>query len=175
MTQPSTHTLTGAKHKGLPLPHSILLPMARDGITHQSGCPIHSECECDSRGGYGLPDTAGEATRYGLAATFPAIEMGMCNSMDRIDEGRVERLVLTMNNMHGSLPAELSLLTSMRVFVSLGNPIGITIPSEFGLLPNLEFLGLALGDLKGSIPSQLARATNLTHLVLLNNQLSRTR
>lgn len=131
----------------------------------------HSECEWDSRDGYGLPDAQGEATRYGLTATFPAIETGLCNATD---EGRVERLVQTANNMHGSLPAELSLLTSMRVFVSLGNPIGTTIPSEIGLLPHLEFLGLALGDLKGTIPTQLGCAPNLTHLVLLNNQLSGT-
>lgn len=52
------------------------------------------------------------------------------------------------------------------------NNLNGTIPSELGLLTELEYLGLRLGALRGVIPDALRRLTKLTHLSLYNNALS---
>ncbi|KAL3924431.1 MAG: hypothetical protein SGILL_001053, partial [Bacillariaceae sp.] len=99
------------------------------------------------------------------------------------------------NNLEGSIPKELSQLTSMTYMESIGNPITGkipndlqrltdmqtmvfafnaltgTIPTWFNTLPKLEFLYLSNNMLTGSIPNTLTEASKLSVLALDDNNL----
>jgi len=98
------------------------------------------------------------------------------------------------NNFRGVIPEEIGNCKNLKNFqIDGSHNIGGPIPSEFGKLPELEFLKLdtcafnqtlpmSLGnlqklefldvnsnDLEGKIPSQLGKATSLVTLALANN------
>lgn len=115
----------------------------------------------------------------------------MCNS----DE-EVENLDLTRNNLQGSLPEELGLLSSLSFFNlemnKLGGPIipqignlknlssvrlgrnrfTGTVPSEIGLLSQLKYFSILDNDLSGALPTELWSLTRLDVLKLDRNELS---
>ncbi len=75
--------------------------------------------------------------------------------------GHVTHLDLQVNNLNGTLPAELGNLTSLQILsLSTNNLVG-SLPTELGNLRNLRGLGLANTQLSGALPNSL---TNLTHL-----------
>ena len=83
-----------------------------------------------------------------------------------------DSLDLTFNDLTGSIPPEIELLTNLT-YLNLGyNQLIGPIPSEIGNLTNLT--GLSLNDnlLTGSIPSEIGNLTNLTGLSLYDNQLT---
>lgn len=51
------------------------------------------------------------------------------------------------------------------------NPVFISLPSEFSLLPKLQELRLANSRFSGTIPSEYSKLSNLTTLSLQNNRL----
>ena len=82
--------------------------------------------------------------------------------------GRVTVLRLPLNNLSGSLPAELTNLASLT-YLDLGkNELTGPIPPELGNLTNLTDLDLGNNDLSGPIPPELGNLTNLTDLDLGN-------
>ncbi|CAB9506891.1 LRR receptor-like serine threonine-protein kinase [Seminavis robusta] len=113
------------------------------------------------------------------------------------EDGIYQNLWLDFNNLGGSLPEEIYLLTSLKTFslgynhmqgtvstlvgqmtslkgLTMGSPLGIgTIPSELGLLTKLKYLGLQGNNdqvsLKGSIPSEIWQLTNLETLGMPRN------
>lgn len=88
------------------------------------------------------------------------------------DQGVYTVLSVRRNNLRGSLPMELALLTSLRVLDLELNSIQSDIPTELGLMTNLERLLLGANDLTGSVPSQLGQLSRLVELELENNALS---
>ena len=76
------------------------------------------------------------------------------------------------NNLSGSLPSELGLLTDEEVLRLGGNSIVGSIPSELGLMTNLRSLFLENNQLGGEIPFQLGFMTSLEHLSLDRNSLT---
>ena len=86
--------------------------------------------------------------------------------------GRVTGLDLSLNNLDGTLPAELGLLTELEELNLTGNNLSDTIPSELGQLSNLTLLALGDNVLTGPIPDSLVNLTNLVSLLLHNNMLS---
>ncbi|CAB9512851.1 Leucine Rich Repeat (Partial), partial [Seminavis robusta] len=104
--------------------------------------------------------------------------------------GIYEHLWLDQNNLVGSLPEELYMLTTLKTlsmgFNMLVGPLstllgqmtalqglafansdhGGTIPSEFGLLTALTILGLPGINLQGSIPTEVWQLTNLSSFFL---------
>ncbi|CAB9525073.1 Leucine Rich Repeat [Seminavis robusta] len=104
------------------------------------------------------------------------------------------RLSLYQNNLNGTLPPEISLLTYLDVinlhdqsisgripseaglleyitlFQLFKNHIQSTVPSELGLLPRVKQLNLAFNELTGTIPSELGQLHgSLESLSLSNN------
>jgi Leucine-rich repeat (LRR) protein len=77
------------------------------------------------------------------------------------------------NNLTGTLPPELGLLTRLRR-LSLHNNLGIrgSIPDSFQNLRNLEIVTLQINKLTGSIPDWLGRWTGLQVLGLNTNRLT---
>mmetsp|Transcript_20352 Transcript_20352/g.48391 ORF Transcript_20352/g.48391 Transcript_20352/m.48391 type:complete len:551 (+) Transcript_20352:425-2077(+) len=84
----------------------------------------------------------------------------------------VTRIEFELNNLAGTIPTELGLLTDL-VFLGLeqGSTTG-TIPSELGGLSNLNFIDLDFNLLNGSIPSELFGLSNLATLDLNDNDLT---
>jgi Leucine-rich repeat (LRR) protein len=90
--------------------------------------------------------------------------------------GKFAQLVLYYNNLAGSLPPELGLLSDNLETIHLnGGPhraIGGSIPVELGHLSRLKEFRLANNVFTGSVPIEFGTLTSLELLDLSNNQLS---
>ena len=85
--------------------------------------------------------------------------------------GRVDFLILSLNNLVGSIPPELGNLTELR-YLALGfNSLEGSIPPELGNLEKLRLLGLSVNNLVGSIPPELGNLSELYHLSAGANRL----
>ena len=84
-------------------------------------------------------------------------------------------LALSDNQLTGGLSSELGQLNSSNPYTSIYlefNTFVGTIPSEFGLVPNLEELSLHGNQLTGSIPNEIANHPNMIYLRLDGNELT---
>jgi Leucine-rich repeat (LRR) protein len=88
------------------------------------------------------------------------------------DEGVIESLETESNNLSGSIPTELGVLTDLSRLALSKNTLSGTIPTEFGLLAELSHLFLGINDLNGTIPTELGLLTELSVLVLVFNKLT---
>ena len=86
----------------------------------------------------------------------------------------VTSLVLTSNNLVGSLPTELENLSSLQILNLNFNSIGGTIPASLGNLTNLINLQLANNSLTGVIPTELGNLSNINYFRVENNSLTGT-
>ncbi|CAJ1963827.1 unnamed protein product [Cylindrotheca closterium] len=92
----------------------------------------------------------------------------LCN-----DQGLYQRIDLRSQNLAGTIPTELALLSNHLAFIFLyDNEFHGTIPTELALLSKLERLELTRNDLTGSLPTQLGRLSQLVFLGLGVNDLS---
>jgi Leucine-rich repeat (LRR) protein len=128
---------------------------------------------------------------------YTSSQDGICNSL-----GSIEEIDLRGNNLVGRLPDELLLLSetlvSIRVddntirempfnsnsgglmeqFQSLtrlhaqGNPLGGSVPTEFGAMTRLTSLNLARSQIVGRIPSEFGRLIRMQQLDLNTNSMS---
>jgi hypothetical protein len=87
-------------------------------------------------------------------------------------EQRYSRLVLTDNNLQGTIPEELSLLSKSLVNLDLVGTFNGEIPSNIGDLTQLTSLRLSGRLLSGKIPDSLYKLSNLSVLDLGRNLLS---
>ena len=85
---------------------------------------------------------------------------------------RVTRLILSRNELTGSIPGELGGLTNLEDLNLSGNQLTGEIPAELGGLTNLEDLNLYGNQLTGEIPGELGGLANLQTLWLSGNQLT---
>ena len=81
-------------------------------------------------------------------------------------------LVLSKNDLTGSIPPELGSLANLMILRLDENTLTGSIPPELGALPKLEFLWLAENVLTGPIPRELGALPNLEILWLENNHLT---
>ena len=81
-------------------------------------------------------------------------------------------LTLSTNQLSGSIPTALGDLSSLLYLFLYSNALTGSIPSELGNLTSLIMLRLHGNKLSGVIPTQLSNLTALTELRLDNNQLS---
>ena len=113
--------------------------------------------------------------------------------------GRVTKLVLRLNDLRGSIPAELGSLAGLteldlsrnRLFGPIPAELGSLmrlrvlllnnnrelsgpIPPQLGSLADLTELRLTLNRLSGPIPPELGSLSNLNHLSLASNELTGT-
>ena len=96
------------------------------------------------------------------------------SGVDADGDGRVIGLSLRNNNLTGTIPPELGVLTSLTSLELSSNKLTGTIPPELSALANLTSLDLAFNELTGTIPPELGALTNLTSLLLLANNLTGT-
>ena len=92
---------------------------------------------------------------------------------------RITKIDLSGNNLTGSLPGELSLLTELRELKVDNTGGGLrfkkltgSIPAVLGMLANLELLLLGNNLMVGAIPMELGDLSNLRALDLADNQLT---
>jgi Leucine-rich repeat (LRR) protein len=85
-------------------------------------------------------------------------------------QGRVEKLLLGNNNLHGTLPTELGQLIHLNNLDLHFNQLTGTLPSEVGDLSNLWELNLQVNSLEGEIPIELGDLKNLKELRLSGNK-----
>ena len=84
----------------------------------------------------------------------------------------VTEVVFEENNLAGTIPSEIALLTDLAIWgMERGQMIG-TIPTEVGRLTDLVFLDLDFNRLTGTLPTELYLLTRLIQLDLNNNELS---
>lgn len=87
-----------------------------------------------------------------------------------VSEGHVTQLVLTSNNLVGTLPPDIGNLTDLTN-LSLGiNQLSGTVPTEIGNLTNLTNLTLSKNELGGTLPAVISNLTSLVNLSLNDNQ-----
>ncbi|CAB9512108.1 Leucine Rich Repeat [Seminavis robusta] len=156
-----------------------------DNRTHWLNHSIH-ECDWFSKPSLALKDSAlllypGFLTEFESSAST-------CNS-----DGLYQHLWLDQNNLVGSLPDELYMLTTLRSLSTGLNRLHGTIatlvgkltklqhlaiynqqesgaiPSELGLLTRLRGLGLGKNDHTGMVPTEVWRLTNLETFVATEN------
>ena len=94
------------------------------------------------------------------------------HGVDTNDDGRVITLVLSNNNLTGSIPAEIGKLSNLDVLLLQRNQLTGSIPAEIGNLSELAWLFLQVNQLSGSIPTEIGNLSNLAHLGLGGNQLT---
>ncbi len=90
----------------------------------------------------------------------------------RIVEDWLNAIILTNNNLTGTLPPELGNLSELRWLDLDHNNLSGPIPSELGNLSLLQSLDLDENNLSGPIPSELGNLSLLQSLDLHQNNLS---
>lgn len=75
------------------------------------------------------------------------------------------------NNLIGTFPEEIAILTNLEILLLGRNQLSSTIPKRLFELPNLNVVDVGANLLSGSIPSSLSTATKLEVLHLGYNQL----
>ncbi len=89
-----------------------------------------------------------------------------------VANGRVTLLLLSDNQLTGSIPTELGNLSNLEDLWLSDNQLTGSIPTELGNLSNLIRLQLYSNQLTGSIPTELGNLSNLRFLFLYSNQLT---
>ncbi|XP_077250841.1 uncharacterized protein LOC143890150 [Tasmannia lanceolata] len=75
------------------------------------------------------------------------------------------------NQLIGTIPSEIGLLSNLQILRLYGNQLSGSIPPTIGNLTNLDRLRLSQNNLTGPIPPSIGNLTKLTYLVLYENQL----
>lgn len=84
-----------------------------------------------------------------------------------------KNLWLWINELEGSLPAELFWLTSLRSMSLFGNNLeGAVLSSEIGLLRDLEAIAFSWTGIGGTIPSEFGQLSSLRFAAIEGNWLS---
>ena len=95
-----------------------------------------------------------------------------CNFLET--PSKIVYISLDYNNLSGTIPGEVGLLTELRGFEVGRNNLSGTIPSEIGFLSELEVLTMHDNSLGGAIPSELGMLENVWYVRLNDNSFSST-
>jgi hypothetical protein len=88
------------------------------------------------------------------------------------EEGFIQRLDLSTNQLTGAIPPKLGQLNQLTVLDLSYNKLTGEIPSELGLLRELKYLYLHRNKLTGPIPGELGQLNQLQRLSLSCNKLT---
>ncbi|CAB9528145.1 Leucine Rich Repeat [Seminavis robusta] len=124
---------------------------------------IVHECDWYGKHSFALKETLVHIYDGYLEDLFPPTEPPPTTCHE---DGSYQHLWLDQNNLMGSLPQELYMLTSLKDFVHWWTR---TIPSEIGLLTHLQVLSLHDNNHEGSIPSEIWQLTQLEFFVPSRN------
>jgi flagellar basal body-associated protein FliL len=98
--------------------------------------------------------TENECNWYGITCDFTT--------------GAVTQISLASNNIHGSIPPDLGLLTSMTSLSLSTNALTGTLPESIGRLSSLQTLDLTSNSLTGPIPSSIGTLSLVVASFALN-------
>ncbi len=87
-----------------------------------------------------------------------------------INEDRVQKILLSSNNLSGTLPAEIGDLTALTDLFMNNNSLTGPIPGEIGQT-SLDTLILSVNQLSGPLPEEIYNLTELRRLSISQNQL----
>lgn len=87
-------------------------------------------------------------------------------------DGCVTEIEFEYNNLVGSIPTELGLLSDLELLGMENGGLGGPIPSQLGQLSNLYFIDMDYNELSGSLPTELYQLTLLEQLDLNSNLLT---
>ncbi|CAJ1954590.1 unnamed protein product [Cylindrotheca closterium] len=93
---------------------------------------------------------------------------------DSDDAGRVDGIVVDINNLVGTLPTELAALPYLKTLGLASNKFVGTLPPEYGEMSSLIYLGVSGNALTGSLPEELRKLTRLNSLNVHWNQFTGT-
>jgi Leucine-rich repeat (LRR) protein len=79
-------------------------------------------------------------------------------------------LVLPGNTLVGTLPDEVSLLTTIKQIDLSQNSINSSLDASFGALTNIETLHLSTNQFQGQMPGEIGRLSSLVELLLHDNR-----
>ncbi len=99
---------------------------------------------------------------------------GIFCQYDLSEERVVTGFDATRNNLQGSVPDEIGLLTSSESFRIPKNTVGGTLPSTIGKMTSLSVIDCSENEIEGSIPSTIGGVSNLIQLDLSSNKLNST-
>ena len=88
------------------------------------------------------------------------------------DTGRVQKIILSGNNLAGHIPEELGSLANLETLTLRRNELSGGIPIELSNLDNLGWLNLEHNQLTGQIPAWLGGLTKLRGVGLGHNRLN---
>ncbi|CAB9506512.1 LRR receptor-like serine threonine-protein kinase [Seminavis robusta] len=86
--------------------------------------------------------------------------------------GSITSLRLFQNNLQGSLPEELYLITTLESILLFSNPLTSTISSNIENLKDLEVLYIPVSGLSGSIPTEVGVLSNMHTIELFAGYLT---
>ncbi len=98
--------------------------------------------------------------------------LGAWHGVTTDNSGSVTDLLLSDNDLSGTLPPELSYLSKLGVLSLDNNELSGPIPSELGNLANLTHMYMSRNQLSGTIPPEFGNLANVLYLYLDRNQLS---
>jgi hypothetical protein len=129
------------------------------------------ECEWEFRSEFGEKSVLGADFVGYLYEMFPPTEPTptTCN-----ENGLIQHLWMDQNNLDGSLPLELYMLTTLKTLSTGGNRLKGTIATQIGQLSLLEGWSIRNQETTGTIPTEIGLLTNLRACVVLGNDLQGT-
>ena len=89
-----------------------------------------------------------------------------------VEDDRVNQLLLSSNNLNGTIPDEICNLTELNYLNFYVNSLSGSIPDDIGNLSKLTHLSLNHNQLEGPIPESLWQLSSLTQLFLNSNNLT---
>jgi hypothetical protein len=84
------------------------------------------------------------------------------------------KLILSNNKLYGPIPTQLGAMKFLNKLQMTRNDLTGGIPTEMGLMANLKILGLGRNRLIGSLPNQWSKLQNLNTLGVERNSLTGT-
>ena len=96
------------------------------------------------------------------------------DAAEALRRGVYRRLSQPNNGLHGTLPLELSWLSSLENIILMNNNLEGTISTLIGTLSDLNSLSLGSNRISGTIPSELGLLANMTYLRVFSNELRST-
>jgi hypothetical protein len=112
-------------------------------------------------------DAIDECSWFGLSCTY-----GIATA--NVTQGIVIQIELDSNNLAGSIPADIGMLSSLEILSLTENAITGTMPSTIGNDLPVAFLALSTNVIRGTIHSSFFKLVHLETLYLEGNQLSGT-
>jgi hypothetical protein len=97
---------------------------------------------------------------------------GIICRIENVSKAEITSIILRENGLRGSIPSEISLISSLMSLDLSSNKITSTLPESIGSLNRISNLNLSSNKLTGSITSSISSLRKLTSLDLGRNTLS---